>query len=301
MAEPLTTDAPESGAPTTTPAATGRADTRSGWTAARPGETPPGHPGIPMPFAVYEAIRARADAETAPLVDGLFRPSLVLDAETARTDPDATGPGAGQLGGLPALPDGTEWPEFAGRPMQFLAGLDCAGLAEAFRATGAGGVGGDWPLPADGLLLFFHDDWISDFSGRGCRVLHVPAGAPPRRAPESELSTPAVAAVPVGATWQLSAPSYQDCELENLFPDDFMIALDLAADFRDHLPRPDVRVLGWCDTDTGRPEGHRPLLQIENQALDVDWGECVNVSFWITDEDLAAGRFDRVRHGFEVA
>ncbi|AUY53912.1 hypothetical protein C2142_02720 [Streptomyces sp. CB01881] len=253
----------------------------------------------------------------------MFRPSLVLDAETTRTDVDAkptgadadatpdrdphpgatgsTGPGAGRLGGLPALPDGTEWPGFAGRPMQFLAGLDCAGLAEAFRATDVGGVGGDWPLPEDGLLLFFHDDWISDFSGRGCRVLHVPAGAPPRRAPESELTTPAVAAVPVRAAWQLSAPSYQDCELENLFPDDFMIALDLAADFRDHLPRPDVRVLGWCDTDTGRPEGHRPLLQIENRALDVDWGECVNVSFWITDEDLAAGRFDRVRHGFEVA
>ncbi|MFI6846377.1 YwqG family protein [Kitasatospora sp. NBC_00085] len=297
MAEPLTSDAPEPGAPTGTTTVTGTTTATSpdgalpGWSAVRPGETLPTDLGLPMPFAVYEAIRARADADTAPLVDRLFRPSLALDAV-------APGPEAGRLGGLPALPEGTEWPEFAGRPMQFLAGLDCGGLAEAFRATGATG---DWPLPEDGLLLFFHDDWISDFSGRGCRVLHVPADAPPRPAPESELSTPAVAAVPVRARWLLSAPSYQDQELEYLFPDDFMIALDLAADFRDHLPRPDVRVLGWCDTDTGRPAGHRPLLQVENQALDVEWGECVNVSFWITDEDLAAGRFDRVRHGFEVA
>ncbi|MEU6238042.1 YwqG family protein [Kitasatospora sp. NPDC047058] len=258
--------------------------------------------GLPMPYAVYAAISARADAETVPLVGALFRPSLALEPlalEPLVPDADASAaPSAGRLGGLPALPEGTAWPEFAGRPMQFLAQLDCAGLAEAFRTTGDGG---DWPLPDEGLLLFFHDEWISDFSGRGCRVLHVPVGAPLRPAPETELSTPAVPAVPVGAQWRLSAPSYQDRELENLFPDDFMIALDLASDFRELLPGPDVRVLGWCDTDSGRPAGHRPLLQVENRALDVDWGECVNVSFWITHEDLAAGRFDEVRQGFEVA
>lgn len=248
-------------------------------------------PPLPVPHGVHEAIRARADERTAPLVHRLMRPSLALAAE-------GDGPPAGRLGGLPALPAGTEWPRFADRPMQLLAELDCAGLAEAFRTTGRGG---DWPLPAAGLLLFFHDEWVSDFSGRGCRVLHVPAGAPPGPAPADGPGTPAVPAVEIRAHWRLSAPSYQDGELENLFPDDFMIALDLAADFRDHLSAPGVRVLGWCDTDTGRPVGHRPLLQVESRALDVDWGECVNVSFWITDEDLAAGRFDRVRHGFEVA
>ncbi|MEV0536960.1 YwqG family protein [Kitasatospora sp. NPDC050463] len=248
-------------------------------------------PVLPVPGGVHEAIRARADERTAPLVHRLMRPSLALAA-------DGDGPPAGRLGGLPALPAGTEWPQFAGRPMQLLAQLDCAGLAEAFRTAGRGG---DRLLPADGLLLFFHDEWMSDFSGRGCRVLHLPAGAPLRPAPAGGPGTPAVRAVEVRAQWRLSAPSYQDRELENLFPDDFLIALDLAADFRDHLSAPDVRVLGWCDTDTGRPVGHRPLLQVESRALDVDWGECVNVSFWITDEDLAAGRFDRVRHGFEVA
>ncbi|MFD0278231.1 DUF1963 domain-containing protein [Kitasatospora sp. NPDC127111] len=304
MAEPLTTDAPgpapasgSASAPESAPDAPARA-----WIATT-SETA-GEVGLPMPYAVHAAIRARADAETAPLVDALLRPSLALepllpDADAgAAPDGPAAAPSAGRLGGLPALPEGTEWPEFAGRPMQFVAQLDCAGLAEAFRTTGDGG---DWPLPGEGLLLFFHDEWISDFSGRGCRVLHVPAGAPLRPAPETELSTPVVPAVPVRARWQLSAPSYQDRELENVFPDDFMIALDLASDFRELLPDPDVRVLGWCDTDSGRPAGHRPLLQIENRALDVDWGECVNVSFWITDEDLAAGRFDEVRQGFEVA
>ncbi|MFC5890909.1 YwqG family protein [Kitasatospora sp. CM 4170] len=315
MAEPLTTDAPDAASDTPPASPTTAAAPTP---AAVPGAAADELPGLPMPYAVYAAIRERAGEETAPLVDRLLRHSLVLvPATDADVDADAvtaTGaapgveadagagsgadPTAGQLGGLPALPAGTGWPEFAGRPMQFLAQLDCAGLAASFRATAPGG---DWPLPDHGLLLFFHDEWLSDFSGRGCRVLHVPAGSAPRPAPEQDSCRPAVPAVPVRARWELSAPSYQDRELENLFPDDFMIALDLAADFRDHLPSPDVRVLGWCDTDTGRPAEHRPLLQIENAALDVDWGECVNVSFWITGEDLAAGRFDRARHGFEIA
>ncbi|MFJ2581612.1 DUF1963 domain-containing protein [Kitasatospora aureofaciens] len=253
------------------------------------------HLPLPMPYGMYAAIRARADERTAPLVDRLLRSSLALTPDTGGGT--AEGPIVGRLGGLPGLPADEEWPEYAGHPMQLLAQLDCAGLAEAHAA----GDGGRWPLPADGLLLFFHDDHFSDFAGHGCHVLHVPAGAPPRPQPAGRDELPPLPAVPVRARWALSAPSYQDRELEDLFPDDFMIALDLASDFRDHLTRPDVRVLGWCDTDTGRHEGHRPVLQVEGSAAGADWGEAVNASFWITDEDLAAGRFDRVRHGVEVA
>ncbi|WP_328953239.1 YwqG family protein [Kitasatospora purpeofusca] len=270
--------------------------------------TAPAEGAQPIPGDVAELIRARVGERPAPLVERLFRSSLVLDQVP---EPDLSGPvgeaglpGAdavpvGWLGGLPALPAGTAWPEAGGRPMQLLAQLDCAALAAAFRSTGPGTEG--WPLPAEGLLLFFHDEWLSDFTGRGCRVLHVPAGAPPRPAPAVEQGAPAVPAVPVRAAWALSAPSYQDRELERLFPDDFLVAFDLAQDLAERLPRPEVRLLGWCDTDTGRPEGHRPLLQIGSGALAVDWGECVNVSFWISEEDFAAGRLDQVRHGFEVA
>ncbi|MFD4906160.1 DUF1963 domain-containing protein [Kitasatospora purpeofusca] len=271
----------------------------------------------PIPGDVAELIRARVGERPAALVERLFRSSLVLDRlpdEDCSDSSDfsnASGlagaaglPGAdavpvGRLGGLPALPAGTAWPEAGGRPMQLLAQLDCAALAAAFRSTRPGAE--RWPLPAEGLLLFFHDEWLSDFTGRGCRVLHVPAGAPPRPAPAVEQGTPAVPAVPVRAAWALSAPSYQDQELERLFPDDFLVAFDLAQDVAERLPRPEVRLLGWCDTDTGRPEGHCPLLQIGSGALAVDWGECVNVSFWISEEDFAVGRLDRVRHGFEVA
>ncbi|MFB6889589.1 DUF1963 domain-containing protein [Kitasatospora sp. NPDC056327] len=289
MAEPVTTDTP----------------------VTAPGEGVP-----PIPGDIAELVRARAGERLAPLVHRLFRSSLVLDPVdgpgadeggrgaaagegAAAEHGGADGGPVGRLGGLPALPAGTAWPEFAGRPMQLLAELDCAALAVALRPGGRGTVPG--PLPADGLLLFFHDESLSDFTGRGCRVLHVPAGAPPRQAPVTGAGAPAVPAVPVRATRALSAPSYQDRELERLFPDDFLVALDLGIDLAERLPRPAVRVLGWCDSDTGRPEGHRPLLQIESGVLAAEWGECVNVSFWITDEDLATGRFDRVRHGFGTA
>ncbi|MFD8086486.1 DUF1963 domain-containing protein [Kitasatospora sp. NPDC059722] len=255
---------------------------------------------VPMPYAVYAAIRERAGERTAPLVDRLLRSSLALTPalDDGSGGEPAAGPAVGLLGGPAALPADVAWPRHGEHPMQLLAQLDCAGLAEAHRTTGPGGP---WPLPADGLLLFFHDDLFSDYAGHGCRVLHVPAGAPPRPEPAGRGEFAPLAAVPLRADWALSAPSYQDRELEDLFPDDFMVALDLASDFRDHLPGPDVRVLGWCDTDTGRHEGHRPLLQVEASAAGAHWGETVNVSFWITDEDLAAGRFDRVRHGMEVA
>jgi hypothetical protein len=31
------------------------------------------------------------------------------------------------------------------------------------------------------------------------------------------------------------------------------------------------------------------------------WGEVVNVSFWISDDDLRAGRLDGVRRSYETA
>ncbi|MER8185660.1 hypothetical protein [Kitasatospora sp. NPDC094015] len=77
--------------------------------------------------------------------------------------------------------------------------------------------------------------------------------------------------------------------------------MDLSNDLREALPQPQQRLLRWCDTGTTRPLGHRPLLQVESGGLEVSRGEVVNVLLWITDQDLKAGRFDGVRHGFEVA
>jgi len=94
---------------------------------------------------------------------------------------------AGQLGGLPRLPEGMPWPTGDGyMPLPFIASFDCAALPRV----------DDLPLPADGSLLFFlhHDraydereEWDKDSEMEYARVLHVPAGTPMVTAQQPDL------------------------------------------------------------------------------------------------------------------
>ncbi|MFJ9774595.1 DUF1963 domain-containing protein [Kitasatospora sp. NPDC101157] len=253
-------------------------------------------PALPLPYGLHAALLERVGPEAAARVGGLVRPSLEIGPDVPVEEPGWTP--VGRTGGPAALPEEFDWPEGDGHPMELLAQLDCAAMAKAFRA----GSGGHWPLPAEGLLLFFHDSMPADLDGESCRVLHVPAGTPERPAPPDPDGVAPLAGRPVRARWALSAPSYLDDELAALLPGDHLAAMGVSDDFGEHLGTPVIRLLGWCDShNTTRPDGHRPLLQVEGSAVDAAWGELVNVSVWITEEDLAAGRFDRVRHGLEVA
>ncbi|MFJ1967214.1 DUF1963 domain-containing protein [Streptomyces sp. NPDC087903] len=69
---------------------------------------------------------------------------------------------AARTGGLPALPDGVDWPE--GREPLVLS-VDCAALPRDVL---------DIELPADGHLLFFTE---IEYPPESSAVLHVPAGA----------------------------------------------------------------------------------------------------------------------------
>ncbi|MFE9680774.1 DUF1963 domain-containing protein [Streptomyces sp. NPDC006285] len=69
---------------------------------------------------------------------------------------------AARTGGLPALPDGTDWPE--GREPLVLS-VDCAALPRDVL---------DIELPADGDLLFFTE---IEYPPESSVVVHVPAGA----------------------------------------------------------------------------------------------------------------------------
>ncbi|MFE7069218.1 DUF1963 domain-containing protein [Streptomyces sp. NPDC057620] len=69
---------------------------------------------------------------------------------------------AARTGGLPALPDGIDWPD--GREPLVLT-VDCAALPEGVL---------DIELPPDGSLLFFAD---IEYEPESSVVLHVPAGA----------------------------------------------------------------------------------------------------------------------------
>jgi hypothetical protein len=167
--------------------------------------------------------------------------------------------------------------------------LDCAQVTAV--------LGAQWLLPTEGYLLFFHDDEFSapfDFEhgDDGCQVLHVPAGS----GAEAIATIPALA---LEAAPMPSVPHLRD-EADKALGIHIIELIDLLQELQPLLPAPRHRLLGYCDTDTPHPRGHRPLLQVEAEQ-GTAWGEIVNVSFWITEADLRAGRLDRVRRCFEVA
>ncbi|MFF0076846.1 DUF1963 domain-containing protein [Streptomyces sp. NPDC005494] len=74
----------------------------------------------------------------------------------------------GQLGGLPRLPVGMNWPSAEDIPLPLLLSVDCGALPK---------VDG-FDLPADGTLLFFVNQEMDheDTTGRYARVVYVPDG-----------------------------------------------------------------------------------------------------------------------------
>ncbi len=74
------------------------------------------------------------------------QPAIRLNAE--RTNMDSLPIGASRMGGLPDLPPGLAWPDFEGRPLEFLVQINFAETAAAARLDG---------LPESGWLVIFHD------------------------------------------------------------------------------------------------------------------------------------------------
>ncbi|MEV0565841.1 DUF1963 domain-containing protein [Dactylosporangium sp. NPDC050588] len=132
----------------------------------------------------------------------------------------------------------------------------------------------------------------------GCRVLHVPAGLPPRPAPPGTLVVPplCLAADRVG-----SVPPYDAPALAHVFALDPIAAMTAREHAEDTAGRPPRhQVLGWQRDAFLHLPGLRPLLQLEAEP-GTAWGEVVNVSFWLPEADLAAGRLTAARRYLETA
>ncbi len=96
-------------------------------------------------------------------------------------------------------------------------------------------------------------------------------------------------------------PGWTTTEANQAVGGDVIALISLDQALSTLLPVPRHRLLGWCDSsDTPQPKEHRPLLQVEAGA-GTAWGEIVNVSFWIRDEDLQAGDLRNVRRSYEGA
>ena len=245
-----------------------------------------------MQIAHHEELQAQLvqvaesadDPELGHLALRLLRPSIALSPEGGEAC------GRTRFGGLPPLPEGTKWPSCEGRPQSLLAQLDCAALAPL--------LGDEWPLPRTGLLLFFYDPEFADLGVADTYVLHVPGDDPERPAPEGASVIPVL---PLAAARTPSLPTSTARVLESLMADrDLLDVMDAVEPLEAVLPSVGYRLLGWHNRGMEEEDGTRPLLQLDTVEA-TDWGEIVNVSFWISDEDLAKGGFDRVTRFIEVA
>ncbi|MFW6775181.1 YwqG family protein [Nocardioides sp. CPCC 205120] len=262
-----------------------------------------------------ERLAAVGLAGRTDVLAALARPSARLHTLDGASDRD----GGSRLGGEPDLRADDEWPrDHRGRPLSFLLQVD---LAEVHAALGPN------DLPDAGLLSFFYDaagqPWgFDDDDPRQWRVLHLPAGVPlARRAlpddhhPENRF-TPCpvlVAAEPVFAdvgdfevtdvlgtddaaleAYETAVPPRQDFAhrllgrpetIQNDLRFDAAIAAAVAAG--DPAGEPSEQTAGrW-----------RLLAQVDSdeERTQMLWGDSGRLYFVMTEEDLRARAWERVR------
>lgn len=240
-----------------------------------------------------------------PILKKGIRPAISLRPRPA--DDSDIPVGVSKLGGSPDLPPAAVWPERQGRAMAFLAQVR---LSDVKRH--------DWrgQLPPTGTLSFFYDADAGpglysdgDPDGAGA-VLFTPAEVETRRRGRPAtllpgLIYPASILYPAGR-WMIDPGArYGDSrggEAEWRKAWNFEQALGADASATHHM-------LGWANAqqnemepllaykNSTRPRDWRLLLQLgsDEAAAGWMWGDAGAVYFWITEEDLNARRFDRVK------
>lgn len=230
---------------------------------------------------------------------GLARPQLVF--RRMGDEQRASGVGiVGQFGGRPSLPADFEWTGFP----EFVGSVDCAALPSDLPG---------FPLPADGSLLFFgakDEDETSSSSLRPGQVLYVPAGtAMSERVPPG--SAEEEAPLPLYYTRHWSFPHSADSviignsEYSEIFDQYDLDSLSasfagsgaFAVGGYTHPVNRDV-----CEALTSQEH-----LGLTDWRVLAEWQEelppyrNLAYSYWlVSQKDLEAGRFDRVRMCREV-
>lgn len=221
-------------------------------------------------------------------------------------------PSASFFAGNPLLDSSLSWPVRNGKPLEFLAQLNLAEIPPTGHAR-----------PAQGLLAFFYDaedqPWGHQPGDRdGTVVLYSPdplraravlkPGSPPQPPIRKPLAFPQTPWLDFSATDRERIEDYYRNTSDELEAD---AVSDLYLAHQDLDPPGPHRVLSApivvqddMDDDLAAAApllelpAHTPwtlLLQLDSDPdLDWQWGDMGVIYFWIPDEDLAAGRFDRV-------
>lgn len=272
-------------------------------------------------LARYRAgLEAAGLGQRADVLSGAALPSIRLVADRQI---DAMVPGVSRLGGSPDLPPDVPWPaDSDGTPLSFIAQLDMRQMA----AHDTEGI-----LPGAGLLSFFYAAasqraWGFDPADRGAwAVIHTPGGtaARPREAPAAVPARGRFAAVGLSADPELTFVPWESFAAGSL-----AMTREEICVYAGILPSGDPvihRLLGHPDPVQGdmqlecqlaangvycgdasssrdpRAARLRPgaadwrlLLQVDSQdEAGMMWGDVGRLYYWIRQDDLTAGRWER--------
>ena len=273
-----------------------------------------------------QLARYRASLEAAGLgrrADVLCEVALPSIRLVAHGQIDAIATGVSRLGGSPDLPSDVPWPSDGdGTPLSFIAQLDMRQMA-AHDAEGT--------LPRSGLLSFFYAAasqraWGFDPADRGAwAIIYTADGAAvrPREVPGAVPAEGRFVAVGLSADLEFTFVPWESFAIESL-----AVTREEIRIYADVLPSGDPvihRLMGHPDPVQGdmqlechlaangvycgdasssrdpRAARLRPgaadwrlLLQVDSQdEAGMMWGDVGRLYYWIRQEDLAAGQWDR--------
>lgn len=199
--------------------------------------------------------------------------------------------GSSRLGGAPDLPAGTVWPQFKGRPIEFLVQVN---LADAMRVHAIPG------FPATGWLLLFHD-FDSYYADERWQIMYFddPAGSLVRMEQPGQ-----------------SAATLNFCELafeqELCLPSDFvdrLVPADDDGEVWEYFDQtlwagengPHHRLGGFpmlIQSEQADHDGLDFLMQIDSDdELGWMWGDAGRVYCWARRKGLLASAVARLRSG----
>jgi uncharacterized protein YwqG len=259
-------------------------------------------------------------SESAPPRDvaALVAPWMVPAVQVEKIE----APSYSHFGGVPNLPSGVQWPEHEGRQLEFLARLSLGEIQEKCSI--------DW-LPPTGSLLFFYDmvnqPWGYDPKSRGSvAVLHVP-DLPHKDLPKEYDSDGRPSSLPhvnigfrqiaVAPNWDHPAIRALDLSVEEA---DILSEIEEAA----FGSKPRHQIIGYaspiqgddmdlecqlvtnglyCGDSSGyndpraaslapAAKNWKLLFQFDSDDdLDIMWGDCGMVYFWVEEQRAAVGDF----------
>jgi uncharacterized protein YwqG len=254
--------------------------------------------------------------DISALIRQLASPAVQLAA--------ANTPSSSYLGGDPALPSGSSWPEWHGRKLGFLGRISLKQL-QATQAVG-------W-LPKDGALLFFYDTeeqpWGFDPKDRGCcSVLHVPdidatdnaeAGvrSNPEYLPRVDVAFRRIASLPSTDRDVVRALDLTDEEAEKYWKAQDQVHSGLPKHQIGGFPFPvqgdhmelECQLVTnglYCGDSSGYEDPRatqlqtgasswRLLLQLDtDDDADAMWGDCGTLYFWAREDEARQGDFENV-------